>query len=199
MGIAARFQAVPEGCELLRRARAEREVAEMMEFFDYYAHLEARHNFPPEITEFVACVESLVLVCPALPERHFYAGGQHWDKILYLLSHARRTEDYANDQSLVRKAIRGCEPLHPEACATQGQPIGFVPAYEVHRIADYLDEVTYEQLYNYYDPHVMAQQGVYKVNSDVDERVYIWDEFTMMSNVYRAAADHNEAMIVVLD
>jgi hypothetical protein len=202
MGVEARFQAIPEDCELLKYARHEYDIAEMMEFFNHYANKETRREFfPSQIAPFVEYVDALVSTNPTLPERYFYAGGRNWDKILYLLSPARRAGEYTNDQSLIYKALKGCERLHPDANATQGHPIGFVPARDVLLIATYLDSVTYDQLHEHYSPILMVEMSVYKMHETADDKNFppIWEEFTGMRDIYRSTANHNEAMIVVID
>ena len=109
--------------------------------------------------------------------------------------------DWDNDQSLIHKAIYGTERLHPEANATQGYPIGFVPAYDTHIIAEYLDIVTVDQLHEFYKPEEMDKAEVYKMHATHGEERFhdIWEEFVGMRDVYRGAADHHEAVIVVID
>jgi hypothetical protein len=202
VGFEARYQAIPEDCELLARARKDREIAELMQFFNSFALEEVSSESPTRIF-FANAVKELMRERPGLIERYLHNRTRGYDRILYLLSPARRARDWKNDQSLIHihKAIRGSERLHPEARATQGHPIGFVPAKDVQLIADYLDIVTYEGLHEHYNPSHMAEMGVYKIWAESDEAVFqsTWEEFTEMRNLYRAAADHNEAVITVID
>lgn len=212
MGVEARFQAIPEGCELLARARNDAEVATWLQFINGYDDLGIIEDekdlleYPqlaptPADLYFLNAVRQLIQEHPDLLDRYYYAGSRTWDIIIYLLSPQRRVGEFENDQSLIRKAIWGSERLHPEARATQGHPIGFVPAKEVPVIADFLDSVTYEQLHEHYDPPRMEEMGVYKIHPDDDGKSfqYIWEELVGMRNVYRAAAEHHEAMITVID
>jgi hypothetical protein len=199
MGVEARFQAIPEDCELLKLARKEYDIAEMMEHFDQYANPEKPHpRLSPESEAFSNLVQPLAKKYPDLYQRYFYAAGRNWDTILYLLSPARRIGNHENDQSLIRQAIKGSELLHPDARATQGHPIGFVPTQNVYIVANYLDSVTYEELHEHFNPAAMAQK-VYKAHTTESGFQYVWEEFTGMRHIYRAAANHNEAMIVVID
>lgn len=202
MGFEASFQAIPEDCELLKQACQDREIAEHMQFFEQYVRREFPHPLYQQNTlEFIDAAKALAQAHPGLVERYFYAGARTWDCIIYLLSPERRAGNFKNDRSLINKAIRGTELLHPDAHAVQGIPIGFVPVTEVHAIADFLDNVTKEQLHEFYDPSRMYEMAVYKIHASDDERRFntIWSEFCGMRDVYRQAALHNEAMITVID
>lgn len=138
---------------------------------------------------------------PGLRERYFYAGSRTYDAIVYLLSPHRRSGQFRDDPNLIYQAIYGEERLHPDANATQGYPIGLVTTARVEVIADYLDSITMEILHEHYDPPTMDEAAVYKMHSSDDERKFqvIWEEFVGMRQVYRAAADHDEAVITVID
>ena len=195
MGVELSLQAIPEDCELLACARQEREIAERTQFFNMYV---CDDWIPESLLEryFSDSVKSLTKIDPDLVHRYAYLGGRKYDAILYLLSPARRSGDYQNDHSLIYKAIKGGERLHPEANATQGHPIGFVPAKDARIIADYLDIITYDRIYEYYVPALMSTR-VYKMHPDTDFQ-RVWDEFSGISDLYRAAADHGEAVITVI-
>jgi hypothetical protein len=201
MGVEVRFQAIPEDCELLKRARQDRELAELTQFFDGTdTPLYETRTKSVEIY-FINAVKELFTQRPGLVDRYLYAGGRKFDQIIYLLSPAARTEDSKSDHSLIKKAIMGSERLHPEAQATQGRPIGFVPASNVQIIAEFLNSVTFEQFHKHYDPVKMFEMGVYKMhpNDDEEQFKYIWAEFEDIRNIYQAAATHGEAMITVID
>jgi hypothetical protein len=201
MGKEARYQAIPEDCELLARARKDRETAERIEFFNQWA----THPPPPEISphsvKFVAAIKTLAQTHPGLIQRYFYAGSRHYDHIIYLLSPTRRRGEFdENDHSLIHKAVYGSERLHPEARATQGVPIGFVPADDVQTIADYLSTITRDTLHEHYDPERMYKAGVYKPPGLGEASFEVtWQEFEGMRRVYQQAAAHGEAMITVID
>lgn len=203
MGREASFQAIPENCELLIRARQEREIAEDMQFSLMEATEEPnpRYERSPEEQYFYDAVQELIRVHPGLEKRYFYAGARTYDAIIYLLSPARREEEFDGDQSLIKKATWGVELLHPEARATQGVPIGFVSRVDTKIIADYLEQITMEQLHEHYNPSKMSEAAVYKMGPNRDERRFqvIWEEFVGMRDVYRAAANHDEAVITVID
>jgi hypothetical protein len=201
VGVEARYQAIPEDCDLLARARKDREIAELMQFFNRFAVDDwAQSDNPTEIL-FAEFVKELLRKRPGLIDRYLYNVTRGWDRILYLLSPARRAGDWKNDHSFIHKAIRGSERLHPEATATQGFPIGFVPAQDVRAVANFLDIVTYEGLHEHYNPAHMEEMGVYKMWADGGETVFqsTWNEFAAMRDFYRVAADHNEAVITVID
>ena len=204
MGVELRLQAIPGDCELLRKARHDREVAQEMEFFYAWARGIHRTGWKPETPleiYFFEAVQELIRERPGLIQRYFYDGPRGWEAIIYLLSPESRAGNSKGDNSLVNRAIKGSEPLHPEAYATQGRPIGFVPVQDVRAIADHFDMVTIEQLHKYYNPGTMAEIGVYKMWPDSDETRFqdIWAEFVEIKNLYREAATHNECVITVID
>lgn len=203
MGKDAQYQAIPEDCELLLRARQDRRWAEALVSFHGVATIGKRpsprmHTFP----EFVNAVLLLVEENPGITQRYFIAVSRQFDAIMYLLSSARRAgESWKTDQSSIRKVIYGNERLHPEALATQGRPIGFVPANSVASLSDYLAGITREKLHQHYDPQRMFQAGIYKMGPNASEKDFqiIWEEFAGMQNIYQQAAAHGEAMITVVD
>lgn len=203
MGVELRLQAIPEDCELLARARQEREIADKVGRFHQYIRgaILPSERKKPEIVAFINAMQELVKANPGLDERYAYLGNRQFDAILYLLSPARRAGDYKNDRSVIHNAIYGIESLHPDVKVAWGLPIGFVPANEVRTIADFLDTVTYEHLFEHDDPALMYQAGVYKSRPYETElhRESVWEEFTDIRDLYRAAADHGEAVITVID
>jgi hypothetical protein len=201
MAVDAEFQAMPEDCDLIRTARQDREIAELTEFFQNIVKGRDTQLSPDKWDEFVVKAQKVLAERPGLGDRYFNKGARMFDAIVYLLSPFRRTGEYENDPTLIYQAIYGEEPLHPEAKATQGHPIGFVSARKVAVIADYLDQITPEMLREHYDPNQMAERGVYKIfRHDGDDRLkYIWGEVVGIRGVYRAAADHGEGMLAIID
>jgi hypothetical protein len=202
VGVDLSLQAIPEGCELVIKARINREVAEYLDMFHIF--VTGKECLPYDSTAIFVCeaAKALVREHPGLIQRHFReAGRRKWDAILYLLDPECWLNDCGNDKSLVNKAITGSERLHPDATASQGNPIGFVPAHEVRAIVDYFDTVTVEQLHEHYDPDVMWELGVYKMSPGYAEHQFsnIWEEFVGIRDFYREAAAHNEAVITVID
>lgn len=208
MGVEASYQAIPENCELLQQARLNRDLAEWMQHFNYFTRGMLSPHPSQEVISFREAVQQLVSADAGLIDRYFYAHGRNYDAIIFLLCSARRIRREAlrfhkvkRGGYLIVKAVRGSELLHPDARATQGNPIGFVPASEVVTIADYLDSVTHNQLHEHYNPLLMEKVKVYKMHRSDDEQSFerIWEEFVGMQNIYRQAANHNEAMITVID
>jgi hypothetical protein len=206
MGYEARFQAMPEDCELMLTARHDRAIAECMQFFKTYTSYTTivGPTIDPKHVEFLRLVKKTIALKPDIVQRYFYGGARTFDAIVYLLSpihRQSRTMMNLEDDSQIYRAIWGMERLHPEAVASQGFPIGFVSAHAVSDLSDYLDGITHEMLHVHYDVRAMYEAGVYKMGPYSDEERFnaIWDEFVGMRKVYRAAAQHGEAMITVID
>lgn len=208
MGSEASYQAMPEDCDLFVQARHDPELAWMLTL---YHRLSGPHTGGPPWREgkeidFYKQIKLFHSLNPLLRDRHYYAGTRMYDAIHYLLSSSRRALSWnfwlPEDNSLIYKAIYGVERLHPEARAGQGQPIVYVPAPIVIQIAKMLSEVTIEQLHEHYKPVEMDKAGVYKIHSTDDEETFhgsIMEEFSGMREVYNAAAEHHEAMIIEID
>lgn len=202
MGLETTLQAIPESCELLVQARADQRVAELTQFINYHAINGFRRSgmTPAEII-YNHALEELDREHPKTIQRYFYGGGRNWDMILYLLSEERRDPNARKDDSMIYKAIRGCERLHPEAKAGQGVPIGFVSAFDAVQITKYLEAITLEQFRQHYLPPKMYEEGVYKMYPDAAEELfnYIWEEFKGIREFYREVAVYEEAVIACLD
>lgn len=188
------------------RARQDREIAEAMQLFGHSVvenYQERRIGFEPSSLYVFRASQELIRAHPGLEHRYFHPATRYFDAILFLLSPERRWSDshQPTDKSLIAKAIHGCEPLCPGSKASQGNPMNFVPASDVAVIADYLDSVTYEQLQKECDYEWMMECYVYKIYGPISEEQFgwIWEEFTGMRDLYRAAADHNEAVITYID
>lgn len=200
MGVEASFQAMPENCELFITARQDSEIADQIMSFNLYM-VRVTKQWPnnPKWVEFYQKAKQVFQERPGLAGRYFYAGARTFDAIVYLLSPARRAIPPEQDTSLIRIAVRGFEALHAEAIAGQGGPINFVPASLVPLIVEHLNMINRDILHEHYDGEHMSTH-VYKMsNHDEDRFETIWDEFVGMRDVYRAAADHNEAVICVID
>lgn len=202
MGKEAQFQALPEDCDLMLVARQDREIAELIQFFNGYATQNIRHESDnSKQVKFHELVESVMKQRPQLKDRYFYAGARTYDAIVYLLSPANRTGEFQNNMPLIHQAIYGQERLHPEATATQGSPIGLVRTDTVKVIADYLAQITVETLHEHYDDVQMFKAGVYKMWPGSGEERFrvIWAEFEAMRQFYQVTAAHDEAVITVID
>jgi hypothetical protein len=204
MGVEARFQAMPENCELFITARQDRAMAEYIMSFNLYM-VRTTKQWPnsPNWLNFYGKAKKVVSEFPGVEDRYFYAGARQFDAIVYLLSPARRAVPRQEDTSLIHQAYYGQELLHPEAKAGQGRPIGLVPSAGVALIAQYLNQISRETLFEHYDDERMYYEaGVYKIHPR-DKSGWqveaIRDEFVGMRDIYQAAAEHGEAVIVEID
>jgi hypothetical protein len=203
MGVEARFQAMPENCDLFIAARQEREIAEALQFFHRlaFAYKTPHPMWDAKWQEAYGLAQKLGAEKPDLINRYFYAGGRTFDAIVYLLSPVRRNLNLKEEDSLIYQAVYGQELLHPKAHASQGWPIGLVTAAGVVQIAEYLSTIREEMLIEYYHPKHMYEAGAYKMDSAARDGRFavIWDEFVGMREVYLAAAYNGEAVITVID
>lgn len=198
MGMEAEFQAIPEDWEWLIKARQNREIAEELQFFQQNATIRKKYPGYDEkslSSQLTDAIQNLVEERPGLISRHFYAGARTFGIITYLLSPQRRMNQ--SDRSLIRKIFYGFEPLQPEANATQGIPIGFIPSADVVVVADYLSSITMSQLREHWIPAKMG--NVYKFSPSEERFQVVWQEFVGMRDVYLQAQQHGEAVIISID
>jgi hypothetical protein len=198
MGEEIRFQAIPEDCELLARARQDVEVDSWMEF-SFETHVREMppgwKPLSPEHAYVIAALSELVASHLGLLDRSLHTD-RSFDKIVYLLSPARRAGNLDHDDSLIYKAMYGVERLNPNSRGTRNY-VRFSPVSDVHAITAYLDTITYEILREYYNPDHMEQIGVYKMwHGYYEEEVQrAWESFNEITAFYRKASAHNEAVI----
>jgi hypothetical protein len=204
LGTEVRLQAVPEKCELLKRARTDPQIAELMASFNRFAlgihHPKWKPSEPEEIY-FDQAVHELTQVVPGLSSR-FLNTGRLYDAAIYLLSEKRRAgARLEKDDSLARVAIWGRELLYPRANGIGPYCCGFVPSQDVVAIAEYFESVSFEPFREYYDPAQMEKAGVYKIYSSDDQETlhWIWEEFISIRDFYREVARYHEAVVAVVD
>jgi hypothetical protein len=195
MGVRADYQAMPEECELMISARHDPEIASMMPFFNMEArneklrHLYATNNREyldrrnsPKAEQFMSKLEKALQDKPDLPDRYYGMGLKGAEYTAQdILESVAETEDEASLGYLV---AFGKDILHPEA--ESDFEIRFVPAKDVPRFCAFLNTITEEIFFEWWH------------SNDADSEWYeaSWRDFVGMREVYRAALEHGEAVIV---
>ncbi len=202
MGLDMKYQAMPEGCDLLKRSRQEPEFANPLEFFSSIAR-EGTKFSDAVWQDFSTAARQTIEQYPGLETRYLF-WDRCWNKLYYLLSENRRQENChpapGPNLSLVEKAIFGGDAIHPNAQTTSGFRIRYLPSKDISEISDFLAEITSEMLYRHFDPVAMSKVGVYKMRGDEDdkEREWIQQNFEKLREFYVQAAAHNEGVITCL-
>lgn len=203
MGIDAEYQAMPDDCIILSRATQDQDFGNCLSFvpsaFERRGILSGPTADDPIVVELYALVREMMDKYPEIEVRRTADYSRSWDALHYLLSQDRRHGN-RDGTDIGTLAILGGEQIN--GCyATQGLPIRFNTARRVAVIAAYLAQLTEEDLQQWYKPHGLEEQGVYKfVASDAPEQwEQIWALFSRLRTFYRHVADHGEGVLVVLD
>jgi hypothetical protein len=184
MSVRADYQAMPEECELMISARHDPEIASMMQIFNFFAlnrEFLERTNYL-EREQFMSKLEKVLQDKPDLLDRYYGMGLSGSEYTAQdILESVAETEDEA---SLGYVVAFGKDILHPDA--ESDFPIRFVPAKDVPGFCAFLNKITEEIFFEWWH------------SNDADSEWYeaSWRDFVGMREVYRAAHEHREAVIV---
>lgn len=205
MGREASYQAVPEECGLIERARTDVPFGELLQCFVIWlsrwgepgAHPLSRE---PGVEDLWWFARDLVLDYPTLPTRHLDLD-RTWDKLHYLLSAERRGHSAGPCDQILTRAIRGGDPIGEHVLAGQGAPLCYLRPSEVNTAAGILDRLTEADLRTHYDPVAMHAGAVYKFDPDAAEADWPWivENFHALRRFYRVVAEYDEGVLFLLD
>jgi len=197
MGLELRYQAMPEECSLLERARHDLEFGRLLQFFEPIAKEEEEEQ---TWIDFALEVRQTIRLYPGIEQRNFSLD-RRWDQLYYLLSEARRKSEPRDETSLIHQAIFGGDVLHPDVKAGQGIPIRYLPPADVLQVVALLATVTSEALQAHFNPSAMREAAVYKIRGDEDEFdfKYLQQDFGALKTFYEQAVMHHEGVLTCLD
>lgn len=198
MGLDCTYQALPEGCALLERAKRAPSFGELLALAPWQQE-------PPWLaeggmwTEFYEEVGRLRQRHPGLEERYF-RGQRDWDVLHYLLSEARRQGVEGDDWGT--QAVLGARVLDESLRAGQGVPLRYSSPETVRALGEQLEQVTEADLRRVYVPELMEARAVYKFWADRADAEW-WEHtvqrFEGLRAFYRRVAREGEGVLVVLD
>ncbi len=204
MGLDIHYQAMPEVCNLLTRARHQPNFGSHLEFFKSYAvisqkELDQRAVDDYSFAEFIHEVRQSLKQHPGIEQRNLYLG-RRWDMLYYLLSERRRNGEKADGSEWSEKVIFGGEVLNEKTQTTVGFPIRYLYPREVSDVRDYLGTVTIEMLHVHWNPCKMSEARVYKIRVDEDEDYFRWiqEDFEKLKTFYALIAEHNEGILTFI-
>jgi hypothetical protein len=194
------YQALPPAAGLIERARQDAAFGEVLSWVPKFFHdrFDRGRGGPPWPEADALCRELRELTAqhPRLEQRNCFLDSR-WDALHYLLSANRRSETAEPRDSILDHAVLGTEIVAEHVQGSQGAPIKYVPPDEVASIASLVGAMSPPDLRKHYDPAKMTDAGVYKFWPD------LWDDterrFAEFRQLYLDAAQHGEAMLVVLD
>lgn len=203
MGFDLCLQALPGDCELLRQVRTDYELGELLARVPYWFRSGPPRGLEswPEAQRVWGWMVELERQFPNISQRNLDLE-RAYDQLHYLLSANRRGDAGDAMDGLMDVAIRGGAPIGQSVRGGQGCLVRSINATEVADIADLLDCMTSDDLMGHFNPVRMEAQNVYKFQADrvTDDGVrYLEQCFMAMQRFYRAAAQHGEDVIVVLD
>jgi hypothetical protein len=199
MGLDRDYQAMPDGCTLLERARHEPASGGYLEsFYSWNYDSEpppVRNDDDKAFVEFLAAAKEVVEHHPGIKSRYLYLG-RRWDMLHYLLSENRRKGDNKEWSHWVDKAIFGGQILNEETITTIGSPIRYLPPSEVLYVAENLGEISSESLRHHWNPQAMCDAKVYK-SRGADNESFGWvkEDFEKLKCFYALVAAHSEGVL----
>lgn len=200
MGLDISYQAMPEGCTLLERARHEPKFGAYLEFFNSYAFNSqqalARSADDPVVVEFVAEAKQVAEHYKGIEDRRLYLG-RRWDILYYVLSENRRRSKKKDCSDWVEQAIFGGEVLNQATQTTIGFPIRYLPPIEVWYIAEILKDTNLELFRCHWNPRAMAEASVYKIHAEDGDEEFEWvkQDFEKLKVFYAQVAQHHEGVL----
>lgn len=194
------YQAVPDGCELLERAKRDAVFGEFLTFPSRFRRAEncIEPHWKGKDTEFCRELAKLVRAAPGLDARNCTLD-RYYDKIEYLISPARRNSK-SKEFDLGAQTIQGTVVLAEHLRSGQGFLLRYNDPVAVLVMAEMLSSISHEELRRNYDPTKMAEAAVYKSSADAPEEEWTWicEFFDDFSNFYRSVAEHEEGVLVTV-
>jgi hypothetical protein len=193
MALDAAYQAIPYE-PLVARVMVDREAAEHLQFFHALATADlARYADDPVWLGLARVARRVVGERAGIVHRTFST--RAWDAVYWLLAPNRRAGKGRHPRGLAEMTVFGAEEFPCGAKSTQGFPLRFVRPETASAVADYVDSVL-PQAGNLFNAAAMEAAGVYKGPWDRDCLVDLLGQY---ARFYRAAANLNECVLVVVD
>ena len=203
MGLDVKYQAMPNNCALLERARHDGEFGSHLEFFASYViatpNRLAIYAGNEVSLDFIGEAKQLARQYPGLENRN-YDGGRNWDKLHYLLSEKRRQADSQNENDWAYRALLGGDVLNPQTQTTIGSPIRYLAPDEVREISELLQSISANSLREHWDVAAMLRAAVYKIHPADDDESFDWikTSYRELAAFYALVAQHGESIITCL-
>ena len=199
MGIDAKYQALPDPCELLERATREPDFGEVLATTrSAFVYRGVWHGPTPETSrvDFYSTVRHMIADYPDIETRNYVT--RTWDALHYVLSSERRRGVVdAHDQGTI--AVRGGSPVGA-LCSTIGTPIRFTRADQVRELAEWIESIAPSRLREHVDTEVMRLAGIYKFRfRENTDFLWIIESYLHLASLYRDAANRGEGVLVVFD
>ena len=145
MGTERWYIALPDDCDLLKRAQQDPAFGEWLGCPSIFEEGGYQAYWPDNevYREFCEAVKQMNVEHPGIAARVFTLD-RAYDKVHYLISEARRTGEREDD--LGSKAILGASSLPPHLRGGQGHSIRYSAPEEVLAIANWISAITFDSL-----------------------------------------------------
>lgn len=184
MGVEFYYQAIPDDCIILKKAKINPEYADILVGVGYLRGGPAPGAPDKVYEEFWDDVAEVNRKYPGIDRRN-YTVDRCWDVLHFLLSEERRQGNY-EENDLGTIAVYG---------ATSASCLPDLPRYsspsQVESVAKFLNKITESELLRWADPRNL--ENCYKGPYPND---IIWDYFQGLRNFYGEACKYNEAVVV---
>lgn len=199
MAIDACYQAMPDDSPILERARRDPDFASNLPFFNDLKSMRQLCSTDPSDVDMLAEATKLLAQHPGLENRTLRYS-RKWDRLYYLLSTNRRSQEKKDPSLPEVKFIFGGGILHPEGIIYTGYHVRFLPASEVALTYQYVQPITKNDLEQHYDPLAMDAASVYKISEfeDPENFEYDWEFFEQLRELFATAVKHHEGMLTWL-
>lgn len=203
MGWERDYQALPDGCELLERAKSDSDFGQYLCFVKQrFKHGgDAPYSISDQAhIDFCREVKKLIGLYPGIEKRN-YALDQYFDMVHYLISPWKRGETNSDPNDLGTRAICGATALPGHLVGPQGFSVRYSGPDDVLEIALTLESLTTEDLRIHYNPFRM-ERCCYKFWADrADEQTWQWicEYFEGLKAFYMDVAECEQGVVALQD
>lgn len=159
------YQAVPEHCRLLAKARRDVSFGSYLEKCVYIRELGSLKALgiaeDPAFNDFISEIRGMVEENPWIEERNLNLG-RNWDVLHYLMSDKRRGEDTNGYSDWMERAINGGDVIHEDVKTGSGAAIKYLSPSEVSHISSELSKFPAELLSKNWHPKKLKDSNVYR-------------------------------------
>ena len=163
MGSELHFQAIPENCRLLARARRDARFGSFLENLSVFASIISDPTIgkadDPVFSDFVVEARALIEENPWIEERSLRLGS-NWSAVHYLLSEHGRADGGSGYQSWVERAMKGGDEIHADARTASGHPIRYLSPPEVAEISSHISTISPDEIVRNWRPDAIEGAGI---------------------------------------
>lgn len=196
------YQAVPDNCRLLAKAKRDVSFGSYLEKCVYireFASLNAGGiSDDPQFNDFIAEMRGMVEEHPWIEESNLNLG-RNWDVLHYLISPKRRGEVSNGYSDWMDRAINGGDMLHDQVKTGSGTPIKFLNPAEVADISSQLSDLAFQSVCQNWHLTTLKDTDVYRPIV-LDEQQFFDDicrDLKRLQTFYAVVSKYGEGIITL--